>query len=382
MSSSAVDAEPAVKKSTHRTEVVPVVLEPHPDADSLSIVRVWGYDCVVKTADWQGIGKAFYVVPDSCVDTRRPEFAFLAADAKTDGIARVKARRLRGVVSYGLLVPAPPEAGVGEDWSDRLGVTRYEPPEPDEAGGTNKVYFGGQTEDGPDVPTGPTKYDVEAFERYHDAFQFGEWAHLHEKADGSNLRAVWWGGRLWVKTRNNWVRRQPDLSHVTPDLLRAKGVPDDKLESALASFQKRAGQVNSFWEAVERTPNLVEYLRNNPGVVVFAELAGNTNRLKYGFPDVNRVLAFDLLREGRFVDIADAEKELLDAGVPFVPCVAAGPYDFQWVKGASTGPTTIPDAKKGVIREGVVVRPARERSDRRIGRVVLKCVNPDFLAGK
>lgn len=26
------------KKSTHRTEIVPVVLEPHPNADTLSVV--------------------------------------------------------------------------------------------------------------------------------------------------------------------------------------------------------------------------------------------------------------------------------------------------------------------------------------------------------
>ena len=39
-------------KSTHRVEVVPVLLTPHPNADSLSVVQVFGYSVCVKTADW------------------------------------------------------------------------------------------------------------------------------------------------------------------------------------------------------------------------------------------------------------------------------------------------------------------------------------------
>lgn len=66
-------------KSTHRVEVVPVVLERRPGADSLSIVRVVaGYTVCVKTADWRGRALGAYVPPDSLVDTGRPEFAFLA----------------------------------------------------------------------------------------------------------------------------------------------------------------------------------------------------------------------------------------------------------------------------------------------------------------
>src|SRR5271154_3782929 len=56
---------------THKVEVVPVVLEKHPDADKLSIVRVYNFQGVVNTADWQGVGKACYVQPDSVMpDTK------------------------------------------------------------------------------------------------------------------------------------------------------------------------------------------------------------------------------------------------------------------------------------------------------------------------
>jgi hypothetical protein len=49
-------------ESTHRVEIVPVNLEPHPNADTLSIVRVFdGYTCVVRTADWEGVPFAAYI---------------------------------------------------------------------------------------------------------------------------------------------------------------------------------------------------------------------------------------------------------------------------------------------------------------------------------
>lgn len=108
--------------STFRCEVVPVTLLPHPNADSLSLVQVFGFTCVVRTADWVGRDRGVYVPVDAVVPDR-PEFAFL------DGHRRIKARRLRGVFSMGLLLPAPWDAEVGDDLTEALGVTKYEPPE-------------------------------------------------------------------------------------------------------------------------------------------------------------------------------------------------------------------------------------------------------------
>lgn len=73
--------------------MVPVVLLPHGNADSLSVVQVWGYTCVVRTEDWRNIDRAAYIVPDTLVPTEREEFKFLAADAYKDGMYRVRAKR-------------------------------------------------------------------------------------------------------------------------------------------------------------------------------------------------------------------------------------------------------------------------------------------------
>src|SRR5438128_12699518 len=109
-----------MEKSTHRVEVVPVKLRRHENADSLSIVDIFGYTVCVRTADWKDGDFGAYIPPDSVVpDT--PEFAFLA------GKTRIKAKRLRGVVSFGLLMPAPPGGKIGDDVAELMGVTHYEP---------------------------------------------------------------------------------------------------------------------------------------------------------------------------------------------------------------------------------------------------------------
>ena len=61
---------------THKVEVVPVVMEKHPNADKLSVVRVYNFTCVVNTADWEGVTQAAYVQPDSVMPDK-PEYRFL-----------------------------------------------------------------------------------------------------------------------------------------------------------------------------------------------------------------------------------------------------------------------------------------------------------------
>lgn len=59
-------------KSTHKVEVVPIELKPHPNADSLSIVEVFGYTVCARTEDWQNRSIGAYIPPDSVVDTNPP----------------------------------------------------------------------------------------------------------------------------------------------------------------------------------------------------------------------------------------------------------------------------------------------------------------------
>src|SRR5437868_1923176 len=87
--------------SRHEVPIVRIAaVEPHPQADRLEIVRLWGYTCVVGKGQFRAGDLACYVPPDSVVPSG-PPFEFLG-DHRL-----IRVRRYRGVVSQGLLIPAP-----------------------------------------------------------------------------------------------------------------------------------------------------------------------------------------------------------------------------------------------------------------------------------
>lgn len=366
------------KKSTHIVEVVPVVLEKHPDADRLSVVQVYGYQCVTNTEQWKGITKAGYICPDSVVDTKRPEFAFLANKANAEGKYRVKAAKIRGTTSYGLLFPVAEHFALGDDVSDYYEIKRYEPGQLSRSQ-KDKFVIGGEEESAPNIDTGPEKYDVESFERY--AFKLleeGEPIFITEKLDGMNCRFVWHDGRYYVKSRNRWVKRVPDYSKVTVEFLTAQGVEVEKATDIVNRLYDKEKSVNSLWQQLEKTEPLMKYLRDNSGVTVFGEIYGNTNRLKYGFKEGNRFAAFDIYKDGGFLSTQEYVDTIMTNTLPYAPVLyPCLDYSFAVVKTLAKGTTVVQDSN--VIREGVVVRPVKERYQHRFGRVILKSVNPAFL---
>lgn len=363
MSEDAAVAEEPVN-STHRVDIVPVMLEPHPNADSLSIVRIEGYQVIVRTDDWQESGQGAYVPPDSTVPLDRPEFAFLAdpKHPEKDRI-RIKARRLRGEWSMGLLVPAPPDALIGDDVAARLGVEHYNPPEPNlktggEAESPPRGYLGTRIYDYP-------KYDVEAFRKYGRlAFVPEELVYVTEKIHGTSGRWMHDGERYYCGSRTEW---------------------------------KRYDENNLWWRALVSNPALGNFLHMNPGTAVYGEVYGQVQDLKYGTARGEyRVAVFDILHQGRWVNAEDARDFQPNpwgppaSTLPWVPTFNAGewtaqsatvyvgiPFDFDMLLRLAEGPSLIPGADH--VREGIVVKPMTERWHPRCGRVNLKIIANGYL---
>ena len=111
-----------MNKSTHQALVIPLIIEDHPNSVKLGIVRNGGYTIVINKEDWVGRNKEVcHILPDSIVQLSRPEFKWLdKGDGKKEHI--VKPVRLRGVISYGFLVPAPKGLNIGDDAADILGI--------------------------------------------------------------------------------------------------------------------------------------------------------------------------------------------------------------------------------------------------------------------
>jgi RNA ligase (TIGR02306 family) len=104
----------------------------HPNADTLDIATVLGWQIVVKTGEFKVGDKVILVEIDS-VCPERPEFEFLRPRK-----FRVKTIKLRGILSQGLLLPLSllqqEYYEEGMDVSELIGVTHYQKPVPGEGG--------------------------------------------------------------------------------------------------------------------------------------------------------------------------------------------------------------------------------------------------------
>jgi RNA ligase (TIGR02306 family) len=381
-------------KSTHVVEVIELKLRHHPNADLLSIADVWGYTAVTQTAQWDGQTTAAYLPPDSVVDCRRDEFSFLAKEAKADFTARIKAKKIRGVLSFGLLVPSPPGSKIGDNVADLLGVTHYDP-DVRQAKGKSGLKFGGETTKAPLVYN--VKYDLEAGRRYaKSVMQNGDRIIVTEKIHGCNARYVFNDGVMYCGSRTEWKKEYADYSHLNVADLVAQsdgGLTAEKATEIIDRLKSGQRRQNLWWQVLEKTSALRRYCESNPGDVVYGEVYGAVQDLNYGhnFGDVS-FAAFDILLQTDSCDHWTQPTEFFtrmwNAEVPTAPIIAGADkaacsvegvvYDFDTVCEMAEGKTLVPGASH--CREGCVISPLHNRYDDRLGRIKLKFISADYLS--
>jgi RNA ligase (TIGR02306 family) len=327
----------SMEKSTHKVEVIEVKLEPHPNAEKLSIVRPFpGYTVCVQTELWKDGDLGAYIVPDSLIDSDRPEFDWLK------GSERVKVKKLRGVPSMGLLVPAPPGSKLGDNVADQLGVKRYVSPV--------ELATGGEATSPP--PGYRPTYDIDSLRRYSNLFTEGEPVWITEKIHGSSARYCWIQGgepntgTMMCSSKNEW---------------------------------KKPAEGNIWWRALKACPQIETFCRANPLYTLYGEVYGQVQDLKYG-AEKGQVFfaAFDIWMGDKWMPALEAKTLLDKFEVPRVPLLSPHyPFNFDQILKLAEGPSFVPGADH--IREGVVVKPLEERTNVEIGRVQLKVVGNGYL---
>jgi RNA ligase (TIGR02306 family) len=322
--------------SEFHVEVVEVGrVEKHPNADSLSIIHVHGgYPCIVKTEAFEEGDLAVYIPVDTTVPVYDPRFAFLAKTADAFGRARIRALKLRGIFSMGLLVPANPDWALGADVKTLLGVERYEPPLP-------PASTGGVPERGPDSV--PTYTDIEGLRKHMNVLWPDEIVVATEKIHGANGRFVYLEDRFYAGARTWWV-----------------------------------AQGNNIWWKAAEAAELEQKLVRARGIAFYGEVYGRVQDLRYGLDNEVGFVAFDAFdtKTGKYLDYAEFVTLCSDLDILRVPELYRGPYagfDLHLAEG-----TTVL-GRGACIREGCVVRPLAERWDSTVGRVVLKYIGEGYL---
>ena len=351
-------------------------VERHPDADTLDIATVLGdYPVIVKRDDFK-VGNLAQYFP---IDTIVPDvstFYFLCPKAyekyEEDGEVKqrhigpkytlghvpekpriIKAKKIRGIYSQGLLLSLYAGYLDGEWWVNKAGdslvecqsLKKWEEPEEE-----NLPNFHSADVEKPPKGWHIPHYDIDGIRKYLSCLLPEEEIVLTEKLHGSNAAFSHDGDRLWVKSRN---------------------------------LYKKMDAEDMWWDIAIRY-DLENKLKNYPGLVFFGEVHGQVKGFRYdsvveGGQLLTRVRFFDVwdTKTMRYLDYDPLMVMLREAGLDPVPELFRG----KWLgKDAmypyAEGMTTIGGKH---IREGWVLRTVKERYEPRLdSRMHVKLVGEGY----
>lgn len=346
-------------------------IEKHPDADSLCIYTVMGdYPVIDKIGKFAVDDLASYINIDSIVpDTE--QFYFLCpvnreqyeenGEIKSrilgpkytigsvpEKYRRIKAKKIRGYYSQGMLAEAIPGLNVGDSIIDAFNLKKWEEEEEDNIQ-VNKKSRGANAEKAPEGWAIPY-YDVEGIRKYLSCLGENEEIVLSEKIHGSNSAFCHDGEKLWVKSRN---------------------------------FYKKMDQDDPWWDVAIRY-DLQNKLAKFPKMVFFAEMYGQVKNFRYDAVIVNgklepKIKFFDIWDVGtmRYLDYDTFLDTIKEAQLESVPELYRGPWlTKEGMYPYAEGLTTLGGKN---VREGWVLRTVKERFEPRLNsRMQVKLVSEAY----
>jgi RNA ligase (TIGR02306 family) len=303
----------------------------HPNAERLLITQVKGFQVITGKDNNFKLGDLVVYLPiDSIVPANDPQFEFLK------GHNRIRASRLRGLFSCGLIIPAKEGWVEGQEVDKELGITKYVHP--------SELEDGVSSQNDPDPGSMPV-YDIEGLRRWKDILVAGEEVFIAEKLEGENARYHHDGTRLWVGSRTRF---------------------------------KKDIEGNKWWIAAKKM-ELEQKLSSMPHLAFYGELLGHVKKFPYGMSpkEIATLRFFDVLevKTRRWLDIDEQLKVCEDLKLPVAPALYRGPFNYDEAIKMSSGKSTLDNH----FREGIVVRPVKERVDQALGRVILKDHGEEWL---
>ena len=388
--------------STFDCKVVPITILPHPNAEKLELAQVADYRCVVGK-DLYKTGDLVAYIPEAAViaEDQLKFFGYwneeqgkgLLAGSKGD---RVKAVKLRGEVSQGLVFPVEkiamylgkPDLFVpGDDVAPLLGITKWEPPIPVGMGG--EVYNAGQAV--------TVDYDIENLKKYPDVLQEGEEVIFTEKLHGTSFQI----GLLPTMDKYH----HDDHFEVSIDGLGeayffiaskglgAQGLCFKDVEANKNNVYVRAARQFGLFEKLLKLRAHLECFGHAEAIteplILQGEVFGAVQDLTYGAKQGEIFFrAFDICvgerSYRRYFDEDPFAEAIVVMGLDRCPVLYKGPYSKEKILELThhTKSKVCPNQ----ISEGGVVKPTKERKDPSIptmgGRVILKSINEDYLLRK
>lgn len=339
-------------------------IKEHPNADRLEIVVVKGWECIVGKGDHEPGDLVIFVPPDSILPEELIErFNIGYLKNKTGRIGQI---RLRGYMSYGLVLPNEDDFSEGKDVAGEYRITKWVSP--------SERFNRRQSKRGARYnrkanPRFKKYTDIENLRNFPNVLEPGELVVITEKIHGTNFRA-------------GWVIA--DLPRIVKFFRKLLGLgPKYEFVVGSRNVQLNPNEKTFYGENVyQRIAEKYQLKSIIPmGHVAFGEIYGpDIQDLTYGARE-HRVMFFDIMYDGQYLDYAQQTVLFSQWKLPTVPQLAICKWDAEqihetFVNGA------LSEIDLNTMREGVVVQPLQERWDGRVGRVILKMMNPVYLERK
>lgn len=317
-------------------------IDPIPGADAIEVATVLGWKVVVKKGEFQPGDLAVYMEIDS-VPPDEPRYAFLWRDKEQrPNNFRIRTVKLRGQISQGILFPLHDILWMGgeegEDVTDLLGVTKYEPPLPAGSGDVEGQFFDG-------VPKTDEERVQSSTGQQHLESLHGRKYYITVKCDGASMTVAEHDGKVKVASRNY-------------RLARTEGSP--------------------YWRAALKGPkpgmSLIHFVAVT-GLAVQGELVGpGVQGNKLGLDDVE-CLVFNIYdrNEGRYLPLQEMWELQRKWGFKLVPFVEMG-HLFNYTQDQLLALAEGKYEGTSNEREGIVIR-----SNDDLPRVSFKAISNRFL---
>lgn len=350
--------------SSFEVKVVRLKIEAHHNADALEIARVGDYQSIVRKGQFED-GQLGAYIPEQAL-LPLPLLQEMGLEGKLVGKEgnRVKAIKLRGVLSQGLIYPVRQGWSLGQDVTEVLGITKYEPPVPTHMGG--EIFAAGLDR--------CMRYDIENIKRYPEVFVDGESVVFTEKIHGT------WGQFGLIGPAN----AHPEHGRLS---VSSKGYASQ----GLAFIPDAAANATNLYLRAARKLEIEQRLAHyDESVFVLGEVFGaGVQDLHYGAmagaDDTLGVRVFDVYLgspgQGRYLNDDELDAFIEEHGFERAPVLYRGPFSKARVLEFTSGKETL-SGKGAHVREGIVVRPCVERYDVELGRVQLKSVSEAYLLRK
>jgi len=347
--------------------------EKHNNADTLDIHQILGWQVITKRGEFKIKDIAVYfptgtVLPDTLIELLGIQ-NYLSGPEHN----RVSKIKLRGERSFGMLVPihalnivSEEKYEVGTDLSEMLGCYKYEPPINQKSGAmglTNKKHEFWQP-----------YTDIENVRNYPNIFEENEEIIVTEKIHGTNVYV----GRIFHENgEQEDFASSRKVQRTKPDNVSELKNNRYWLPWTLPQFDEMIN--NIYHDLLEK--QIEGFTKQQTNVVdVFGETYGKgVQSLAYGRTNIGFVV-FDIRINGEYISFKETISYCEKHDISHVPVLCYEKYDFARLKWLSDGKTVLGNYKH--IREGIVFRPIVERTNPKIGRVILKMIGDKYMMSK